>query len=176
VKLRLRKSFTVVMLDMLRLSRKTDTWAQRDVIKYIRSSIALDGLVRRCAPGIGLDRHVERACARYMTWGMTAISPSRLLAGSADGPRRLLASGHRAAALLERVEHGELSIRAELGNPESGGGGHRRWNAVVAVLLLVFALTVRGEPSAFGLNLFTAQTLLLATALGWLAGPVHGLT
>ncbi len=41
--LRLRKSFTLVMLDMLELSRKTGVCPERDVIKYIRSAIAVDG-------------------------------------------------------------------------------------------------------------------------------------
>ncbi len=35
-----RKNFTLVMLDMLTLSRKTGIWPERDVIKYIRSAIA----------------------------------------------------------------------------------------------------------------------------------------
>jgi hypothetical protein len=42
---RLRKSITTIMLELLILSRENGIWPQRDVIKYIRSAIALDGLI-----------------------------------------------------------------------------------------------------------------------------------
>ncbi len=175
-RLRLRKSFTLVMLDMLALSRRTGAWAQRDVIKYIRSSIALDGLVSRCAPGVDLDRHVEQACATYTALGLPSFSPSRLLAGAADSPRRILDSGHRAVALLERLGQGELRIQAELEKAEPGGGDHRRWYAVAAALVLVFASSTHDGAAVFGFDLLTAQAVLLAAVLGWLVGPLHGMS
>src|SRR5258707_2217835 len=65
---RLRKNFTLVMLDMLRLSRATSIWPERDVIKYIRSSIAIDGLITRFAPGFDVGRHLEAVCDSYLRW------------------------------------------------------------------------------------------------------------
>ena len=49
---RLRKSITSIMLELLLLSREHGIWPQRDVIKYIRSAIALDGLVKTFSPGM----------------------------------------------------------------------------------------------------------------------------
>src|SRR5262249_41144922 len=46
----LRKNITLVMLDLLKLSRQTGIWPERDVIKYIRSTVAIDGLITRFAP------------------------------------------------------------------------------------------------------------------------------
>lgn len=179
--LRLRKSFTAVMLEMLRLSRATDVWGQRDLVKYIRSVVAIDGLLARCVPHLDVSAHLERACARYigqMAWG-TAASPSSLLVTSAAGVRRMLAGGFRAAALFDRVARGELPLRAELAPPAADGAGTRPWEVVVlAVLILALALMITGPGAAaeFGLNLFTAQTLLLGAALARLVGTVRGLT
>src|SRR4051812_17778875 len=48
---RLRKNFPLVMLDMLKLSRTSSVSPERAVNKYIRSAIAMDGLITRFAPG-----------------------------------------------------------------------------------------------------------------------------
>jgi predicted unusual protein kinase regulating ubiquinone biosynthesis (AarF/ABC1/UbiB family) len=81
VKLRLRKSITAIMLDLLTLSRATGIWPQRDVIKYIRSAIALDGLIKGCAPGFDVGRHLETACDRHL-YGHSVralLSPATIL-------------------------------------------------------------------------------------------------
>src|SRR5205085_2936867 len=65
---RLRKNFTLVMLDMLRLSRASGVWPERDVIKYIRSAIASDGLITRFAPQFDIGQYLERVCHRHLTW------------------------------------------------------------------------------------------------------------
>src|SRR5262249_29387399 len=65
---RLRKSITSIMLELLLLSRKYGIWPQRDVIKYIRSAIALDGLVKTFTPGMDIGRHLEEACERHIKW------------------------------------------------------------------------------------------------------------
>src|SRR5207237_3222620 len=63
-----KKNFTLVMLDMLTLSRKTGIWPERDVIKYIRSAIAADGLITRFAPGFNVGRHLEIVCEQWVAW------------------------------------------------------------------------------------------------------------
>src|SRR5260370_34087919 len=62
--LQLRKNFTLRMLDMLRLSPATGIWPGRDVIKYIRSAIAIDGLITRFAPGFDVGRYLATVCDR----------------------------------------------------------------------------------------------------------------
>jgi ubiquinone biosynthesis protein len=66
---RFRKSITVIMLELLTLSRRCAIWPQRDVIKYIRSAIAIDGLIKQFAPGFDIGRHLEAACDRHLHWG-----------------------------------------------------------------------------------------------------------
>jgi ubiquinone biosynthesis protein len=102
---RLRKNFTLVMIDMLKLSRQTDVWPERDIIKYIRSAIALDGLITRFAPSFDLGRHLETVCDRHLRdeARRALLSYDALIewvgGGAAlahDGPARL-------AALVERL-------------------------------------------------------------------------
>ena len=54
-----KKNFTLVMLDMLTASRQAGIRPERDVIKYIRSAIAADGLITRFAPGFNVGRYLE---------------------------------------------------------------------------------------------------------------------
>jgi len=81
-KSRIKKNFTLVMLDMLLLSRKTNIWPERDVIKYIRSSIAIDGLITRFAPGFDVGHYLETVCSRFLKAQAREqmMSPNRLMA------------------------------------------------------------------------------------------------
>src|SRR5215831_16368698 len=65
---RLRTSISNVMLDLLILSRDKGVWPQRDVVKYIRSAIALDGLINTFTPNMDVGLHLERACERNLKW------------------------------------------------------------------------------------------------------------
>jgi hypothetical protein len=64
----LRKSITLVMLDLLNLSKATDIWPRREVIRYIRSAIVLDGLVKNFGPNIDLGSHLEHICEQHYLW------------------------------------------------------------------------------------------------------------
>jgi hypothetical protein len=50
------------MLDMIKLSRQTSIWPERDVVKYIRSAVAADGLINRFAAGFNLGQHLASIC------------------------------------------------------------------------------------------------------------------
>ena len=63
---KLKTTTTIVMLDMLKLSRKAKIWPQRDVIKYIRSAIAIDGLIRQFAPQFDVGTHLANSCKRHL--------------------------------------------------------------------------------------------------------------
>ena len=67
----LRKNITLVMLDLLKLSRQTGIWPERDVIKYIRSTVAIDGLITRFAPAFDVGKYLETICDRYLKWQVT---------------------------------------------------------------------------------------------------------
>jgi len=102
---RLRKSITSIMLELLLLSREHGIWPQRDVIKYIRSAIALDGLVKTFSPGMDIGRHLEEACERHIKWDAVRnlISPDTFT-GWFGGYAHLVRDGFlRAFTLLHRA-------------------------------------------------------------------------
>jgi ubiquinone biosynthesis protein len=63
-------SITSVMLEWLRLSRQTNIWPQRDVIKYIRSAVAVDGLIKRLDPEFEVGPALARAARRHVEAGL----------------------------------------------------------------------------------------------------------
>ncbi len=63
-------SITAIMLAWLRLSRQTNIWPQRDVIKYIRSAVAVDGLIKRLDPEFSVGPALARAARRHVEAGI----------------------------------------------------------------------------------------------------------
>lgn len=167
--LHLKKSFTEVMLEMLQLSKATSVWPEREVIKYFRSSIAIDGLIARFAPGLDLGSYLAEACAHKLR-GMPggALESYQLLGWPRIAGRRMLDGGRRAAEVLERLAAGELVIHADLGTPRRGAA-RRGWSAMALgylTLVLAYLMTTTGAAEAvLGLNLFTAQALLFMGSL-----------
>jgi ubiquinone biosynthesis protein len=176
---RLRQNFTRVMLDMLRLSRATGIWPERDVIKYIRSAIAIDGLIGRFAPGFDVGAHLQRTCEHYVTGRRLgdAVSGPGLLAASAASSRLAADGPARLQTLLDRVGRGELTVDARIVGPAPAPGEDL---AAQLVVLLVFAWLAdrAAEGAAFGFNPFTALTVLAVLAfvrlLPALTGSVAG--
>ena len=165
-KRRLSKSFTLVMLDMLGLSRKTDIWPERDVIKYIRSAIAIDGLISRFAPSFNLSRYLEMVCDRYLRWQArrSLLSYDTLVGWSSASARLARDGAFRMAGVLDRLASGELPLRVGLsgGTPERGRPTQRRAIQLALVFFVVSLLIgASGEPVRLGLNLFTAEATLV---------------
>ncbi|HVT60565.1 MAG TPA: AarF/UbiB family protein [Thermoanaerobaculia bacterium] len=167
---RLRKNFTLVMLDMLRLSRATGIWPERDVIKYIRSSIAIDGLITRFAPGFEIGRYLAEVCDRYLrleSWNML-FSYDRVVEWSAATGDLARDGGSRAASLLGRIARGELPLR-----PASAGdapvaaavAAARAFNLATVAAGAAVLMAATGERAALGANLFTAELVVIAAAL-----------
>ena len=158
----LRKNITLVMLDLLKLSRQTGIWPERDVIKYIRSTVAIDGLITRFAPAFDVGKYLETICDRYLKWQVTTRTfrlrhPCGLVELKwAPDPRRRLASCHLSPSSGDwrgtrsrGVQHG---WRRDATRTRRGA---------VQMAAVVFALsvlmTVTGEAVQFGVNLFTAE-------------------
>jgi len=165
----LLKNFTLVMLDMLKLSRKTDIWPQRDVIKYIRSAIAIDGLITRCAPGFNVGQHLETVCDRYLKWDArrAMFSYDSLMDLSGSSGRLMRDGAFRVAAFFERVVSGELPARAKITRPtqETEEALRLRMDLLGLVVFAVSLLvTFSREPAQLGLNFFTAEAALVATS------------
>lgn len=183
--LKLRQSFTLVMLDKLGLSQATGVWPERDVIKYIRSSMAIDGLIRRFAPELDLGVYLAQVCERHLRWQAfcSRVSPRHLLVWSTANARLLFDGALRTAELIERLAEDRLvDDRLAVGRPPQPGAGDATGRAVTvparAVILgfVVLALTlsiVSRDAADFGVNLFTAQLLLVSAGLWKLLSTVR---
>jgi len=178
---RLRKNFTLVMVDMLRLSRATSVWPERDVIKYIRSSIAIDGLITRFAPGFDVGRHLEVVCNSYLQWQMrkSLLSYSTLVGWATSGEHMMRDGAFRAANFLHRIAAGEMGISGgDSGISMQADHVKRRktvqLGAVVLGVSLLIALT--GERVQLGVNLFTAEAVLIASATMMLLRTIRRLS
>jgi len=175
---RLRVNFTRVMTDMLQLSRRTEVMPERDIVKYIRSAIAIDGLNLRFEPDFHVGRHLEEECGRFLQWQQVqgALSDDTLLAWSGLSTRLLTEAPFRAFNLFDRLVRGDLAVHAHLSdsNPQAETRS-RAMNLSVMVLSLSVLMVLTGEPVAFGLNLFTAEAALIAAGLGMLVPALRRL-
>ena len=163
---RLRKNFTLVMLDMLHLSRATGIWPERDVIKYIRSAIAIDGLITRLAPEFDLGAHLERSCARALDVEarQDVFEPERLLTWSTASARLMRTGAFRAAAALHQWAAPEPARRAAP-RPRRRADRQRALHLSALALALAALMTVTGADVVPAVNLFTAEAALAAAAL-----------
>lgn len=178
---RLRKNFTLVMLDMLRLSRATGIWPERDVIKYIRSSIAIDGLITRFAPGFNVGQYLETVCDRYLRQeARRTLFTRRRLVSWADASSHLLRDGaFRASAALSRLVDEQPPPRPETAytNRESPAALRSRAVGLSATAFAVsLLLAVAGEPGELGWNLTTAGAGVALAALAMLVRTLQRLT
>jgi predicted unusual protein kinase regulating ubiquinone biosynthesis (AarF/ABC1/UbiB family) len=177
---RLRKNFTLVMLDMLRLSRATSIWPERDVIKYIRSSIAIDGLITRFAPGFDVGHYLETVCDSYLRWQVRkSLAAYSTLIGWATASEHIMRNGaFRAIGFLHRIASSETAITGDDGRAGPRDLGLRsktvQLGAVVFAVSLVMAVT--GERVEFGVNLFTAELVVIASAAMMLLRTIRQLS
>jgi predicted unusual protein kinase regulating ubiquinone biosynthesis (AarF/ABC1/UbiB family) len=174
-----KKNFTLVMLDMLTLSRKTGIWPERDVIKYIRSAIATDGLITRFAPGFNVGRYLEEVCQRWVVWeARRATLRYDTFAGFAASSAHLAQDGAtRAASVLRRLVDGETLARVDITTVGRGDGRLRRRTLRLAGLVVAFTalFELTGAPPQVGVNLFTAEAVLMGGALLALGDSVRRL-
>jgi ubiquinone biosynthesis protein len=169
---RLKKNFTLVMLDMLRLSRATRIWPEQDVVKYIRSSIAIDGLITRFAPGFDVGRYLAEACDRHLRqeiW-QRMFSYDRMVEWSAAAGNLAQDGGARAASYLERATRRRPEAFAAKGgrlrSPESSDAEAQAFRFATVVFSIALLVTMTGERAVLGVNLFTAEILVGLAALG----------
>ena len=174
-----KKNFTLVMLDMLTLSRKTGIWPERDVIKYIRSAIAADGLITRFAPGFNVGRHLERVCQRWVAWEArrAAFQYDTLTALAASSARLADDGMARAGSVLRRVMEGDPLARVDVTSTGRGDDRLRRRTLRLAGIAVAFTalFELTGAPVQVGWNLFTAQAVLIVAALVALGDSVRRL-
>ena len=174
-----KKNFTLVMLDMLTLSRKTGIWPERDVIKYIRSAIAADGLITRFAPGFNVGRYLEEVCQRWVAWETrrNTLRYESLTALAASSGRLAEDGATRAFAVLGRLTGGETLARVDIVTKARADQRlARRTVRLTGVLVAFTALCeLTAPPARLGINLFTAEALLTLLSLLLLGDSVRRL-
>jgi ubiquinone biosynthesis protein len=179
---RLRTKITRIFSEMLQLSRQTNVMPERDIVKYIRSAISIDGLLSRFAPGFEIGSHLAENCSRYLKGEARRelLTPENLLAWSTAGGRLLAGGPLRVSRAL-----GQIARREELdgGEPsfpedeEEGAAALRTRTLQLAGSMLGVSLLIAASsgPWRFGLNLLTAELAFLAGASALLAGSIHRL-
>jgi ubiquinone biosynthesis protein len=163
---KLRKNFTLVMLDMLHLSRATGIWPERDVIKYIRSAIAIDGLITRFAPGFDVGRYLATVCDRQLrqeVWRLL-FSYDRMVEWSAAAGNLAEDGGARAASFLERMNRPQRTGFVRARRAPAAAQQTRAFRLATVVFTISLIVTVTGERAWLGVNLWTAEILVGAAA------------
>jgi ubiquinone biosynthesis protein len=166
---RLCVNVTKVMLDMLHLSRQTDIWPERDVVKYIRSAVAADGLITRFAPGFDLGQQLEAVCREQLAQQARAalLTYDALLDWVGSNGHMLEDGAFRAAGFLRRVAAGEMRARADVADARRSRDGASRDRRAVQLACALFTASLlvagTGEEARAGVNLFTAGTLFAAS-------------
>ena len=174
-----KKNFTLVMLDFLTLSRRAGIGPERDVVKYIRSTIAADGLITRFAPGFNVGRYLEEVCQQWLSREArrVAFSYNTLTAVVASGGRLMEDGPARAASVLRRVAEGDTFGRVDLTTVARRQERVRTRTIRLAGLVVAFTalLELTAASPELGLNLFTIEVALAAGALVMLAGSLRQL-
>ena len=101
-RVRFRVTVTKTMMDLLSVARQYGVLVDREMIKYIRSTILADGLVSRLAPGFDLAAVLRRVVEDYLA----AEPRARFFEG-----RRALAAG--GPDYLDAVRTGRSDARPE---------------------------------------------------------------
>lgn len=162
----LKTTITRVMLDMLMVSKSVDIWPERDVIKYIRSAIALDGLIARFSPGFEVGASLEEICDKYLKWGarQQLFSYDRMLDTLLMGGHLAFNAPAKAHALMDAslADHHTQPHR-----PESKPSRQISSLPVALIILFLSLLLSFGGSSGqqWGINLYSAELLVLGGAL-----------
>jgi hypothetical protein len=175
----LKRNFTLVMLDMLILCRKAGILPERDVIKYIRSAVAADGLITRLAPGFNVTRCLEDACQELVMWELQQMLRSRdVLSTVLESSRHLIEKGAgRAATILRRIAEGEVTADLDITTGVDRDARLRRQTLRLAgvVVALTALLDLTAGAARFGVNIVTAEAVLAAVALVALLNSIRRL-
>jgi len=162
---RMKVNFTRIMGDMLTLSRKTGLLPERDIVKYIRSAIAIDGLVTRFEPDFDVGDYLVEACSRFLAWQgrRERFAPDKLLDAAGAGGKLWRDAPERGSKVLDRLVAGELPASVPPAEADGGGLAGRALQ-LGAVMLAVALLTAASGAPLLGLNLWTVEVGLVAAA------------
>ncbi|MBI3895852.1 MAG: AarF/ABC1/UbiB kinase family protein [Acidobacteria bacterium] len=102
----LQRSLTVAMFDLLALCRSYGLLVDREMIKYIRSLMLVDGLVSRLSPGLDLTPQIRKVCEDFLAREAQnkLLSPGAALSFLADLCGWLSADPAQMLRAMERIE------------------------------------------------------------------------
>jgi predicted unusual protein kinase regulating ubiquinone biosynthesis (AarF/ABC1/UbiB family) len=168
----LNVSITKVMLELLLLSREKGVWPQRDVIKYIRSAVALDGLIRTFSPNVDVGSRLLATSDYMIKWdGLLNLITTESVAGFIGGSTHLFRDGMlRLSAALRGASSDDPAKRSLFARtPEKK---HNRWLfecLSLAWIGLCITLLLKPDRHGPGLNEFPVTYLLWSAALSVVA-------
>ena len=165
----LKANITTVMLDMIKLSRQTGIWPERDVVKYIRSAVAADGLINRFAAGFNLGQHLAMICNQQLSrQARASLVTYHSFVNWTTSTGHMVEDGMlRMNRFLNRVAAGEVLVTDRAGPvPSQSADIVRRAGVRLAAASFVVSLVVvmTGENAHLGINMFTAATLFVAAS------------
>lgn len=169
-RLRMRTSYSVFCAELLQLTRRTRLYPHAEVVRYIRSVITCDGLLRRFAPGVDIDLLLEEHSARLLGAKSLArtLSVENMVDWWAASSSLLKDGASRLDLLLARsAVDDEASSAGSFRSSSATSPRHERGLLQTALVLvtLVLLMVVYDEPVQPGLNLFTAEAALIVAGL-----------
>jgi len=154
---------------MLILCRKAGILPERDVIKYIRSAVAADGLITRLSPGFNVPRCLEDACKELAMWELQQkLRSPDMFTAILESSRNLMENGAtRAATVLQRVVEGDVTADLDITSGADRDARLRRQTLRLAgvVVALIALLDLTAGPARLGVNIVTAEAILAGAAL-----------
>jgi ubiquinone biosynthesis protein len=171
-RVRFRVSVTQTMMDLLAVAREYGVLVDREMIKYIRSTILADGLVSRLAPGFDLALVLRQVVEAYLAAEARdkIFSRGGALAMLADLTIWMQAGPSGVLHSLNLLDRGQFRIRAGVtSQPDKNGALRMRAiSAAIIWALVVLMLVALGDSSFWTPLRFPA--ILAASFLGlWTA-------
>ncbi len=165
-----RVSITTAMMDLLTVCRNYGVLVDREMIKYIRSTVLVDGVISRMAPGLDMAHALRDVTEEFL------YEQSRRKVLSAGGAISLLTdlaiwikSGPASMVrALELIERRQMNVKTgPLPEPDQQHPLRAKAFAGIAVWALVMVfLTLGGRPAA-GNNSTFWEIILAAFVTSW---------
>lgn len=174
---RLDAKITRIFSEIFNLSRENGVMPERDIVKYIRSSIAIDGLLARFDPHFDIGEHIADTCAEFLrAEARSGWTSADRLADWSTAAARLLVDGPARSVPWLRGERPEEEVAAGTGRRDARSApdrSTRRLELGAAAAAVAVLLAVHPPPTALlGANLFTAELAFVVAACLALAGSL----
>jgi len=145
---RFRVTVTKAMMDLLEIARSHGVLVDREMIKYIRSTVLVDGLVSHLAPGFDIAGALRRAVESYMIEESTRkiLSPGGMLSILTDitvwmqhGPASMVRA-------LDQFERRQVVFRAAVTDPprQQDPAQIRTLATAAALVIVVLFISLTG--------------------------------